>query len=433
MGARTLEARLTARLLALGGAVLVAVGIAALIATDRALDASDTAAARGQAAAARDAVDREIGEGDALDQALEEVIAGARAQGVRLAIRCAGRESKAAELALTGLASGACATLPDEHGRPWRACAVGDPQRMVAAAVPIATHRAAIRALARAMAAVVAVALIALWAAVRSALHAPVAELTSLVGWTERIVKTEKATDPPVAHTVEIARLEASFDALVRRLLEALVRERANSAHIAHELRTPLTAVMTELEGVRAADDASREAIVRVRGDVARLADVIESILVLSDGAPIAAARGEGVVNVADIARALTPLGARVEAPDEALVEGDERLMSLATRNLVENARKYGDGVRIVRVSREGPGVRLAVIDAGPGLDAEARERMFDRYWRGAADGDGRGLGLALVRAVAERHGGSAAARPGPDGRGLEVGMTLGRAVGWNE
>jgi signal transduction histidine kinase len=432
MGARTLEARLTGRLLALGGGVLVAVGIAALVATDRALDASDTATARGQAAAASDAVDREIGEGNAPDQALEEVIAGARAQGVRLAIRLAGRESSAAEPVPPALASGACTTALDAQARPWRACAIGDEQRTVVAAVPIATHRAAIASLARAMAAVVAIAFVALWLAVRRALHAPIAELRSLVGWTERIVKAEKALDPPTAHTLEIARLEASFDALVRRLLDALARERANSAHIAHELRTPLTAVMTELESVRAADAASREAIARVRGDVARLADVIEAILVLSDGARTTT-RGEGIVNVADLARALAPPGARVEAPDEALVEGDERLMSLATRNLLENARKYGAGVRIVRVSREGRGVRLAVIDAGPGLDADARERMFDRYWRGAADAEGRGLGLALVRAVAERHGGSAAAAPGPDGRGLEVAMMLGRAVGWNE
>ncbi|MDP9002016.1 MAG: HAMP domain-containing histidine kinase, partial [Myxococcota bacterium] len=296
----------------------------------------------------------------------------------------------------------------------------------------IGAHRAAIAALSRGMGAVIVAAFFALWLAVRRALRAPVAELTSLVRWTEGIVDTQKAIDPPVARTREIARLEAVFGALVRRLLDALVRERANSAHIAHELRTPLTAVMAELEGARPADDASRDAIGRVREGLARLAEVIEAILVLSDDTS-AAAHGAMIVNIADVARALAPSGVRVEAPDEALIEGDERLVSLATSNLVENARKYGSGVRLVRVSRDGGRVRLSVIDGGPGLDAAARAHMFERYWRGTADGDGRGLGLALVRAVAERHGGRADARPGPEGRGLEVGMTLGDAVGWNE
>jgi two-component system sensor histidine kinase TctE len=86
-----------------------------------------------------------------------------------------------------------------------------------------------------------------------------------------------------------------------------------------------------------------------------------------------------------------------------------------------------------VRVSRAGEAIQLAVVDHGPGLDDEARARMFERYWRGTADGEGRGLGLALVRAVAERHGGGVHASPGPDGKGLNVAMTLGRVVGWHE
>jgi signal transduction histidine kinase len=350
-----------------------------------------------------------------------------------LAVRRAGRPSRSAPGGtLPSLPPGACATVADDKGRPWRACANGDAQCIVVAAIPIATQRATVGALSRGMASVVALALGVLWLAIRRALRGPVAELTSLVRWTEGIVDAARATDPPAAHTREIARLQAAFDALVRRLLDALARERANSAHIAHELRTPLTAIAAELEGVRAGDDQSRGAIARVRGDVARLADVIEAILVLSD-APRGAARSDAIVNVADLARELAPPGVRVEAPDEALVEGDERLVSLATRNLFDNARKYGSGVRIVRVSRDGSALRLAVIDGGPGLDRQARERMFERYWRGSADGDGRGLGLALVQAVAERHGGRAEAKPGPDGEGLEVAMTLGRVVGWHD
>jgi signal transduction histidine kinase len=429
MGARSLEARLTARLLALAGTVLVAAGVAAVVVTDRMLDASDTGVARAHAKSALDALGRELAEGDATEQAIREVVEAEEAEGVRVEVRSNG---PAMDRGAAMLAEGACATTVDADGKPWRACADGNERLRVAAAIRIGEHRGAVNALSRGMLAVVAVALLALWVGVRRAIRAPVAELTALVEWTARIVESESAIEPPPTRTRETAQLEAAFDALVRRLLDALARERANSAHIAHELRTPLTAIVAELDGIRAEDETARGALARVRGDVARLADVIDAILVLSDGRR-ERVREEAVVNVADVARGLAPEGAIVEAPDEALVDGDERLVSLAVRNLVDNARKYGAGARMIRVSREGTCVRLAIVDEGPGLDDAARGRMFDRYWRGSADGDGRGLGLALVRAVAERHGGHAEARPRRDGSGLEVSMTLGGVVGWHE
>jgi signal transduction histidine kinase len=170
----------------------------------------------------------------------------------------------------------------------------------------------------------------------------------------------------------------------------------------------------------------------RVLEDLARFADVIDAILVLSAG-PQLRARDEAVVNLADLAREVAPEGVAVHAPDEALLEMDERLVKLALRNLLDNARKYALGARHIRVSRDASNVRVAVVDEGPGLDPEARAHMFERYWRGAADGEGRGLGLALVRAVAERYGGRAEARLGPGGIGLEVSMTFGRLVEWHE
>jgi len=431
MGARTLEARLTRRLYALAGGVLVAVGIAAVVMTDRVLDASDTTSARANAAGARDAFAREIAEGDAPSEALAEVIAAADAQGVRLTLRRPGEAPRSSGPLLPELSVGGCATVVDDRALPWRACSAEGAMANVVAAVPIAGHRVAVATLERGMVAVIVVALLALWLAVRRALRAPIAELTALVGWTTRIVETEQAGTPPVSTSREIAQLEAAFDTLVRRLLDALARERANSAHIAHELRTPLTAILAELEALRLPDQASRQAVVRVRSDVGRLADVIDAILVLSDTR--SGPRSEAVINVADLARELAPHGALVEAPDEALVEGDEQLVALALRNLIDNARKYGRGVRLVNVSRDGHVVRVGVLDGGPGVDEAARAKMFDRYWRGSADGDGRGLGLALVRAVAERHGGRAEAKPGPEGQGLDVSITLDRLVGWHE
>jgi signal transduction histidine kinase len=431
MGARTLEARLTARLLGLAGAVLVAVGATAVVVTDRVLDAADTGEARAHAASSREALDRELAEGDTPAMAEGEVVTAAEAEGVRVNVLHGGRPAAGTTRPIPAVGPGECASFDDEQGRPWRECGAGDARTSIVTAVPVAAHRHAVGSLARGMVAVVLVALALLWLAVKRALRRPVAELTALVGWTGRIVDTEKAIEPPPSETREIAQLESAFDALVRRLLDALARERANSAHIAHELRTPLTAIVAELDGLKVEDAAARAAIARARGDAARLNDVIDAILVLSSGDR--GERADAIVNVADIAREIAPAGVRVDAPDEALVEGDDRLVSLALRNLVDNARKYGGGVDEVRVARQGGTVRVAVIDRGPGLDETARSRMFDRYWRAAADGDGRGLGLALVRAVAERHGGRAEAQPGPEGHGLDVSITLDRLVGWHE
>jgi signal transduction histidine kinase len=221
----------------------------------------------------------------------------------------------------------------------------------------------------------------------------------------------------------------------VGALVEALARARASSVHIAHELRTPLTAMIAELDGMPASEQAAR-----LRGDAEHLARVIEAILVLSAPRPASRAgmfappprRGSVIVNVADVARKLAPTGVEVEAPDEALVEAEPELVELAVHNLIENASKYAPGgARVVRVAREADRVRVGVVDQGPGV--RDRDRMFDRYWREAEGGEGRGLGLALVRAVAERSGGHADARAGAGGAGLDVGFSLGPLLGWSE
>lgn len=419
-------------MLLLAGAALVAVGASAVVVTDRVLDAADCARARGSAAASGDRLDDELAEGDAPPVATAEVIRQAASEGIRLAIRGQERSPGLPGLGTFELPPGSCKTITDERGAAWKACASNRASPAVVAAIPIGEHRSAIATLARGMSAVVAIALLLLWGSVKRSVRGALRELRAVIGWTTSIVDIDRAVPPPPAKNLEIIQLGEAFDTLVHRLLEALARERANSAHMAHELRTPLTAVLTELESLAPGDEARLAAVARVRSDLRRLADVIDAILVLSSRAD-SQASANCVVNVADLARELAPRGVRVEAPDEALVEGDERLVALALRNLLDNARKYAGGAQAVRVSRSGDAVQLAVLDSGPGLDNAARARMFDRYWRGTADGEGRGLGLALVRAVAERHGGHVRASPGPDGRGLDVAMTLGRILGWHE
>jgi signal transduction histidine kinase len=297
------------------------------------------------------------------------------------------------------------------------------------AAVPLSGHRQAIATLVRGLVLVNAVGLVVLWFVVRRAVRRPVRELAALVRWTAQVADLGSTVAPPAASSREVADLAKAFDALVRRLIDVLDRERASSAHIAHELRTPLTAIRTEIDALGTALP-SPATLEHIRAEVARFGDVIDAIVVLSSSDR--GARSHVVVNVADLARALAPSGVSVDGPDEALVEADEPLLALALRNLIDNAERHGRGVRAIEVSREGQAIRVAVVDEGPGVGEAERERMFDRYWRAtAADGEGRGLGLALVKAVAERHDGTASAAPGPTGRGLRVSFTLGHLRGW--
>jgi signal transduction histidine kinase len=102
---------------------------------------------------------------------------------------------------------------------------------------------------------------------------------------------------------------------------------------------------------------------------------------------------------------------------DETLpaVAGDPLLLGVLARNLVDNALRYSPDDTTVRVSLapvQG-GVALRVQDQGPGIPADAVERVFERFWRAQSGrGDGAGLGLAIVRRIAELHGGTVAAVP---------------------
>jgi signal transduction histidine kinase len=99
-------------------------------------------------------------------------------------------------------------------------------------------------------------------------------------------------------------------------------------------------------------------------------------------------------------------------AGDDVTLPGDERLLRRAVRNLLENARRYaGDGVEVQVARRGDGGADVAVCDRGPGVPEAWRERIFEPFFRlpGHAEREGGvGLGLSLVRQIAERHGGRA-------------------------
>jgi signal transduction histidine kinase len=228
----------------------------------------------------------------------------------------------------------------------------------------------------------------------------------------------------------EVAELETSFRGLWVRLRQAAAREVEFSANASHELRTPLTRIRLHAERAGAAAGAAPAAELRdLVAEVDRMARLVDSLLVLSRDAAAGIPAGE-VINVSDLVDATarrvfagaTPPA--IEAPDEALVRGDEALLVLALENLLDNARKFsspGQPPR-VRVEDDGASVRLTVTSPGARIPGEVAERLFERFYRGPearASIPGHGLGLPLARHVARLHGGEVrgVSRPDEDAR----------------
>lgn len=114
------------------------------------------------------------------------------------------------------------------------------------------------------------------------------------------------------------------------------------------------------------------------------------------------------------------------------MLRGSPRLLRRLLRNLLENARRYSDGAVTVVLEASSTAAVIRVNDQGPGVPAELRERIFEPFYRlpGASERDGGvGLGLALVKSIAERHGGNVRceAHDSPTGRGASFVVTLPR------
>jgi len=215
----------------------------------------------------------------------------------------------------------------------------------------------------------------------------------------------------PAAHD-EIRRLGETLDGMLVRLREAHARERRFVADASHELRTPIAVVRAELETALRTGD--REAIQAALAECDRLAQLAEDMLVL-------ARAGEGALPVRpealpaqevleDARRRFAPRGRPlvVEAPGDLMLRADPLRVRQLLANLVDNALRHGAGVVTLSATARDGGVVLAVIDEGAGFPAGLEP--FERFARGdeARSGGGAGLGLALVRAIAEAHGGHA-------------------------
>ena len=241
----------------------------------------------------------------------------------------------------------------------------------------------------------------------------------------------------------EVSPLVQALNALLARLAASFDAQRAFVADAAHELRSPLTALRLQIGRLRRSpDDAARaEALDALSAGVERAVRLVEQLLTLArsePGTPVAAHEsidlGELVRRaVADTVPYAVSRGTEFEldADDGVEVRGERGALAALVRNLADNAVRYsppGSHVKL-RVGRDDGAALLVVDDAGPGIAADERDRVFDRFYRrDAADGEsvqGTGLGLAIVRSVAQRHGAQVVLGDSPLG-GLRVAVRFG-------
>jgi signal transduction histidine kinase len=327
-------------------------------------------------------------------------------------------------------------SLVTAGGERWHLYTIVQDDRIVQAAQRAIERESLARATASALVLPALLTLAAVAGLLALALRRGLAPLSSAAG--EVTSRNVEALDPIAldAQPLELHPLVTAINGLMARLGKALAMQRNLVADAAHELRTPIAALRLQLQLLeRAADEAQRRAAVaELRTGIARAQHLVEQLLQLSRLGPDAPTPPFRPLALAALARAaVSEFSARAEqqgidlgavtseAPD---VAGDAQQLSVLLNNLVDNALRHTPrgGKVDVQVGADGPSPWVAVADDGPGIPANERQRVFDRFYRssqGSAGGSS-GLGLAIVKAVAERHGAAVALVDAPGG-GLRV------------
>jgi heavy metal sensor kinase len=267
------------------------------------------------------------------------------------------------------------------------------------------------------------------WSLARRAL-APVVEVTSLAREIEATQLSRRLPVPRVKD--EIGRLVETFNQMIARLESSFEAMKRFTADASHELRSPLANVKSTVELAlarpREADDY-RAALSSVGEEAERLRRIVEDLLLLAradsgrlpfEKEPVRLdVLGEEVAE--SFGQRALESGVRLEADVEpgVVVSGDERWLRQLVQNLVENAVRYspsrpaGEPAPLVAVGvrSDGAGALLTVDDEGPGIPVEARERVFERFFRveearGRGADTGAGLGLAICAWIVEAHRG---------------------------
>lgn len=221
----------------------------------------------------------------------------------------------------------------------------------------------------------------------------------------------------------EVADLAHQFNAAAERIETLMTSHKSLLANASHELRSPLTRIRMGLEFM-GDDPASARAKSEIQRNIGELDQLVDEILLASrlDSSEVDVGTVESVdligLAAEECARIDADLEMQADGPLE--VQGIAKLLRRAVRNLLENARRYSEGEITLTLAKQGKMVLIRVEDHGPGVPEAQRERIFEKFYRlpGASERSGGvGLGLSLVRSIAERHGGTVRCEARKDGR----------------
>jgi len=220
----------------------------------------------------------------------------------------------------------------------------------------------------------------------------------------------------------EVRSLAEVMNGMAERIERQLKEQRELLAAVSHELRTPLARIRLLLELGRGGDTSVLD---QLEHEVLEMDALVGELLASARLDFSAMARlplDAGDLGARALERAALPPALLEVHSGPLSLEGDPTLLQRALSNLLENARLHGGGATRLRVDATAGVVRFSVEDAGPGL-SDAGDRAFHPFQRGETS-DGLGLGLALVRRIAEAHGGGAFAENRAEG-GARVGFTV--------
>ena len=251
--------------------------------------------------------------------------------------------------------------------------------------------------------------------------------LTSFTAATSAIAQGDLETRLPVQADADLGPIARAFNSTASQLQARVQRDARFAGNVSHELRTPVTAMVNAVDILASReqrlDEESREVLAFLTADVHRFAQLVKDLLETSR-------IDSGAVDLhteplhmrsylAEVADRRAGRAVTLPGDEDPVALVDRRLMDRVVENLVDNAERHGRGVTSVSVE-PGPGVvRILVDDAGPGVPEDLRERVFERFARVPAGGDGQGgagLGLALVADSVRLHQGRVWVEDSPAG-----------------
>lgn len=230
----------------------------------------------------------------------------------------------------------------------------------------------------------------------------------------------------PVESDDEVGRLARTFNEMLDRLEEAFATQKRFVDDAGHELRTPITVIRGQLELLGDDPAERKQTMDLVNSELDRMSRMVEDLLILarSETPDFVSTHPVDLTDfMEEIQVKVSGLVGRdvtLEKADPGVFSADAQRLTQAVSNLVRNSVEHGGADVSIKIGAilEGPDVRIWVEDDGPGIPEEVRAHMFERFYRGGPSRrstNGAGLGLAIVRAIVEGHGGTVSldSRPG--------------------